>query len=81
VSDRLLGNIRNIICDAMLLDLPFIVRVFKSHNLSVFFVPARYSVVKIARSSSEMVLRTIKHMVIYPGLGPSLEVIVLRPAV
>jgi hypothetical protein len=38
-------------------------------------------VVKIAHSSFEMVLRTTKHTMIYPGLGPSLEVIVIRPAV
>jgi hypothetical protein len=38
-------------------------------------------VVKIARSSFEVVLQTTKHMVIYPGSGPSLEVIALRLAV
>jgi hypothetical protein len=38
-------------------------------------------VVKITRSSSEMVLRTTKHTIIYPSSGPSSEVIVLRPVV
>jgi hypothetical protein len=38
-------------------------------------------VVKITRSSSEMVLRTTEHTTTYPGSGPSLEVIGLRPAV
>jgi hypothetical protein len=47
--------------------------------MSVFFAPARYKVVKIARSNFDVVLRTIKHMMIYPSLGPSLEVIVLCP--
>jgi hypothetical protein len=40
----------------------------------VFFAPARYRVVKITDSSSEVVLRTTKHTVIYPDLGPSSEV-------
>jgi hypothetical protein len=44
----------------------------------LFFAPTRYRVVKIARSSYEVVLRTMKHTVIYPGTGPSLEVIALR---
>jgi hypothetical protein len=38
-------------------------------------------VVKIARFSSEMVLRTTKHTMINPGSGSSTEVIALRPAV
>jgi hypothetical protein len=38
-------------------------------------------VVKITRSNSEVVLRTIKHMIIYPGSGPSLEVIALHLAI
>jgi hypothetical protein len=41
--------------------------------MSVFSAPAKYGVVKIARSSSEAVLRTMKHTVIYPSSGPSLE--------
>jgi hypothetical protein len=49
--------------------------------LSVFFALARYSLVKIARSSSEVALQTTMHMVIYPDSGPSLEVIALRAAV
>jgi hypothetical protein len=35
-------------------------------------------VVKIAYSSSEVVLRIMKHIVIYPGLDPSSKVIYLR---
>jgi hypothetical protein len=45
------------------------------------FASARYKVVKIAHSCSEMVLRTTKHTMIYPGSDPSLEVIALRLAV
>jgi hypothetical protein len=40
----------------------------------VFFEPARYRVIKIARSSSEVVLRPTEYTMIYPGLGPSSEV-------
>jgi hypothetical protein len=50
-------------------------------QLSVFFALIRYMVVKIARSSFEVILRAIKHTMINPGLGPSLEVIALYPAV
>jgi hypothetical protein len=46
----------------------------------VFSAPTKYSVVKIACSSSEVVLQTMKHTMIYPGSGPSLEVVALRPA-
>jgi hypothetical protein len=35
--------------------------------LSVFSAPTNYRVVKIARSSSEVVLRTMKHTMTYPG--------------
>jgi hypothetical protein len=42
------------------------------------FYTYKNKVVKIARSSSGVVLRTTKHTVIYPGLG-SLNVIALRP--
>jgi hypothetical protein len=38
-------------------------------------------VVKITRSSSEMVLQTTNHTMIYPGLDSSSKVIALRPAV
>jgi hypothetical protein len=38
-------------------------------------------VVKITRSSSEMVLQTTNHTMIYPSLDSSSKVIVLRPAV
>jgi hypothetical protein len=54
---------------------------FLAHQLSVFFVPARYRVARIVHSSSKVVLQTIKHTVIYPSLGPSLEVIALYPVV
>jgi hypothetical protein len=47
----------------------------------VLFAMARYRVVKIAYSYSEVVLRTTKHTMVYPGSGPSLEVIALRPVV
>jgi hypothetical protein len=46
-------------------------------QLSAFLAPARNRVVKIARSSSDMVLQTIEHTMIYPGSGPSSEVIAL----
>jgi hypothetical protein len=46
-------------------------------ELSVFLVPTRYRVVKIMRSSSEVVLQTTKHTVIYPGSGPSSKIIAL----
>jgi hypothetical protein len=45
------------------------------------FYTGKNKVVKIARSSSEMVLRNTKHIMIYLGLGRSLEVIALCPAV
>jgi hypothetical protein len=45
------------------------------------FSLARYRVVKITRSYSEVVLRTTKHTIIYPGSDPSLKVIALCPAV
>jgi hypothetical protein len=53
---------------------------FFSSTVGVFCT-GKNRVVKIARSSSEMVIRTIKHTMIYPGPGSSLEVIALRPAV
>jgi hypothetical protein len=54
---------------------------FLAHQLLVFFVPTIYRVVKIACSNSEVVLRTSKNTVIYPGLGPTLKVVDLRLAV
>jgi hypothetical protein len=45
------------------------------------FYTSKNRVVNIVRSSSEMVLRTTKHIIIYPSSGPSLEVITLRPVV
>jgi hypothetical protein len=50
-------------------------------RLSVFSEPAKYRVVKIVRSSSEMILRTMKHTVIYPSSDLSLEVIALCPVI
>jgi hypothetical protein len=47
--------------------------------LSVFSTPANYRVVKIACSSSKVVLQTTKNTMIYPDLGPSSEVIALCP--
>jgi hypothetical protein len=45
------------------------------------FCAIKNKVVKIMCSSSNMVLQTIKNIMIYPGLGPSLKVIAVRPAV
>jgi hypothetical protein len=45
------------------------------------FCTSKNRVVKIARSSSEMILWTIEHAMIYPGSSLSLEVIVLHPAI
>jgi hypothetical protein len=47
----------------------------------MFFAPIKYRVVKITHSSSEVILRTTKHTVIYPDSGLSLEVIAVRPVV
>jgi hypothetical protein len=47
-------------------------------NVSVFSAPAQYRVVKITCSRSEVVLRTMKHTIIYPNSCPSSEVIVIR---
>jgi hypothetical protein len=44
-------------------------------TFGVFFALAWYRVVKITHSGFEVVLQTTKHMVIYPGSSPSLEVI------
>jgi hypothetical protein len=49
--------------------------------LSVFSTPANYGVVMITRSSSEVVLQTLKHTMIYPCLGPSSKVLARRPVV
>jgi hypothetical protein len=38
----------------------------------VFFALARYRVVKIAHSYFEVVLRTTKHTIVYPGSPPLL---------
>jgi hypothetical protein len=46
-----------------------------------FFAPARYMVVKITRSCSDMVLLTIKHTIVYHGSCLSLKVIALCPEV
>jgi hypothetical protein len=50
-------------------------------NIVSVFYTGKNRVVKITCSSFEMVLRTIKHTMIYPGSGPSLEVIALYSAV
>jgi hypothetical protein len=49
--------------------------------MSVFFTPVRYKEVKIVCHSFEVVLRTMKHTMIYPCVGPSLKVIALRSVV
>jgi hypothetical protein len=54
---------------------------FLACQLSVFSASAKYRVVKFAHFSSEMILQTMKHTVIYPDSGPSLEVIALCPTV
>jgi hypothetical protein len=54
---------------------------FLVNQQSVFFTLARYKVVKIAHSSFELVLQTIRHTVIYPSSSPYLEVIALCPMV
>jgi hypothetical protein len=45
--------------------------------VSVFYTNKLW-VVKITHSSSEVVLQTTKHTMIYSGSSPSLEVIALR---
>jgi hypothetical protein len=45
------------------------------------FCTDKNMVVKIAYSSSEMVLRTTKHIMIYPDSAPSLKVIAIRPVI
>jgi hypothetical protein len=54
---------------------------FLVHQLLVVFALARYRVVKITHSYSEVVLRSTKHTIFYTGSSPSLEVISLRPVV
>jgi hypothetical protein len=54
---------------------------FLPHQLSVFSVPVNYEVVKIAHFSSEIVLRTMKHTMIYLSSVPSFEVIVIHPMI
>jgi hypothetical protein len=51
---------------------------FMARQLSVFFTPTRYMVIKIMCSSSEVVLRTRKYTLIYLGLCPSSNVIAIR---
>jgi hypothetical protein len=54
---------------------------YLAHQLSMFFAPARYRVVKIMCSYSKVVLQTMKnYKIVYPGSGPCYEVIVLPPA-
>jgi hypothetical protein len=54
---------------------------FLMHHLVVLFSLARYRVVKITRSYTEVVLRITKHTIVYPGSSPSSEVIALHLAV
>jgi hypothetical protein len=49
-------------------------------DVDVFYI-GKNRVVKIACSSSEVILRTIKHTMIYPSSSPSSEVIALHPVV
>jgi hypothetical protein len=46
----------------------------------MFFALANYGVV-FMHSSFEVILRTMKHTMIYPGSAPSWEVIALHPAI
>jgi hypothetical protein len=52
-----------------------------NHMLSVFSSPANYGVVNIVHFSSKVVLQTMKNTMIYPSLGPSMDVIALCPVV
>jgi hypothetical protein len=54
---------------------------FWDQSLSVFSAPTNYGVVKIAYLSSEVVLRMMKHSMIYPGSDISSEVIALHSVV
>jgi hypothetical protein len=54
---------------------------YLARQMSMLFAPARYRVVKIVHSYSEVVLRTTKHTMVYPALGPSLKVIDLHQTV
>jgi hypothetical protein len=49
-------------------------------TVSVFYTD-KNMVLKNTHSSNDVVLRTTKHRMIYPGSGPSLEVIALRPTI
>jgi hypothetical protein len=49
-------------------------------SVDVFYTD-KNRVIKIARFSFEIVLRTIKHKMIYHGSGYSLEIIVIRAMV
>jgi hypothetical protein len=49
--------------------------------VSVFFAPASYRLVKIVHSCFELVLRTKKHTMVYPGSDTSLGIIALHIAV
>jgi hypothetical protein len=54
---------------------------YLAHQLLMFSASANCGVVKITHSSFEMVLRTMKHTMIYHDSGPSSEVTSLRPVV
>jgi hypothetical protein len=48
---------------------------------SLGFSPARYRVVKIMHSSFEVVLQTMKHIMVYRCSGPYSKVIGMRPVI
>jgi hypothetical protein len=55
----------------------------RDRDYRCFFASARYRVVKITCSCSEVILqtmKTIKQTIVYPGSGPFYKVIALRPA-
>jgi hypothetical protein len=50
-------------------------------QLLVFFAPIRYRAVTMGHSYFKVVLRTMKHTIVYPSSAPSSEVITLCLAV
>jgi hypothetical protein len=53
---------------------------FLTHQLFMFSAPANNRVYKIVRFQFRGGLTNNEHIRVYPSLGPSLEVIALRPA-
>jgi hypothetical protein len=74
-GERGRGNHRNVQRKSMLQ-----IRLPGAQNVDVSAL-ANYGVVKIARSSSKVVLQTTKHNMMYHSSGPSCEAIALRPVI